>query len=85
MRYYVLSIEHNAEKNAENRTAPKAYDKRDDAIRQFYSTMASDMGNASLDWALVMVINSEMGVEKSEKWVREAEPIVEVVEESVEE
>lgn len=39
--------------------------------------MADDMGNASLDWALVMVINSEMGVDKSEKWVREAEHIVE--------
>lgn len=82
MRFYLFSVQHNMEKDSENRTAPKAFDKREDAIRQFYSTMASDMGNSTLDWSIVMVINSEMGIEKAEKWVREdsislAEEVVE--------
>lgn len=83
MRYYVLAIQYNVEKEAENRTAPKAFDKREDAIKEYHAQMAKDMGNATLGWSLCMVINSEMGIEAKEKWVREVELVIEpeVVEE----
>lgn len=83
MRYYVLAIQHNMEKDEENRTAPKAFNTLNDAIKAFHKQLADDMGNATLDWSLCMIINSDCGIYKSEKWVREVEPIVEEVVEKV--
>lgn len=71
MRYYVLSIHYNKVKQAENRTAPKSFDKREDAIKEFHSQMSKDMDNETIAWSICMVINSAMGVEKSERWDEE--------------
>lgn len=70
MRFYLVSIQHNMEKDAENRTVPKAYDTLDEAVAEFHTQMGKDMNNASLDWAVHMVINSEGGIHRNEKWVR---------------
>lgn len=78
MRYYVLSIQYNKAAQAENRTVPKAFDKREDAIKEFHSQMAKDMGNSTLGWSICMVINSAMGIEKAERW--DAEQTAEVAE-----
>lgn len=74
MRYYVLSIQYNRVAQAENRTVPKAFDKRENAIKEFHSQMAKDIDNDTLGWSFCMVINSAMGIEASEKWEREVEP-----------
>ena len=79
MRYYVLSIQFNKDAQAENRTAPKAYDSRNDAVKEFHNQLSTDMGNPTLGWSICMVINSAMGVEMQEKYVAD------VVEETVEE
>lgn len=68
MRYYVFSVQFNKDAKAENRTVPKAFDKREDAIKEFHRQMESDMGNATLGWSICMVINSAMGIEKMERW-----------------
>lgn len=73
MRFYVFSVQHNAEKNSENRSVPKAYNTRNEAIAEFHRELAADMGNATLDWSLVMVINSAMGIEAKERWDRTPE------------
>ena len=78
MRYYVLSIQFNNDAQAENRTAPKAYDSRNDAVKEFHNQLSNDMGNHTLSWSICMVINSAMGVEMQEKYVAD------VVEETVE-
>lgn len=69
MRYYVFAVQYNKIVQAENRTVPKAYDKRDDAIAEWHRQLASDMKNETLGWSLCMVINSEGYVEKNEKWI----------------
>lgn len=71
MRFYVLSIQYNREKEAENRTAPKGFDKLEEAIAEFHSQLAKDMKNDTLGWSLCMVINSDGGIHKNEKWTRE--------------
>lgn len=71
MRYYVLAIQHNKEKDAENRTAPKAYDKRDDAVAEYHRQLSVDMKNDTLDSTLVMLINSTGAVERVETWTEE--------------
>lgn len=70
MRYYVLSIQYNQEKEAENRSVPKAFDTLGDAIAEFHSQMAKDMNNATLGWSLCMVIDSNGYVVRNEKWTR---------------
>lgn len=74
MRFYVLAIQYNKEKEAENRTAPKAYDTLNDAKKEFHSQLSRDMGNETLGWSLVMIINSEGMVYASEKYVANVQP-----------
>lgn len=69
MRFYVFSVQYNKDAQAENRSVPKAFDNRNDAIKEFHSQLAKDMGNATLGWSLCMVINSDMGIEASEKYI----------------
>ena len=79
MRYYVFSVETNKE-GVENRSQPKAYDTRNEAVRQYHKTLSEDMGNSNIATAIVMVINSAMGVEVSEKYVADVEPQTEPTE-----
>lgn len=74
MRYYLITIQYNKDKDAENRTIPKAYDTKDEAIAAFHKQMGADMTNPTLGWALNMVINSEGGIIKNEKWSVTPEP-----------
>ena len=69
MKYYVLSIQCNKETKNENRSAPKSFNSRNDAIKEFYRQLSSDMGNAMIGWSICMLINSAMGVEMSEKYI----------------
>lgn len=71
MRYYVVTIQHNADADAENRSVPKAYDSKNDAIREFHRQLASDMGNAIIDWSLCLIFDSRMEIIVAEKYVRE--------------
>lgn len=73
MRFYVLAIQYNKEKEAENRTAPKAFDTLNDAKKEFHSQLAKDMGNETLGWSLVMIINSDGMVYTSEKYIADVE------------
>ena len=77
MRYYVFAIQYNKEAKAENRTAPKGYDSRNEAVREFHRQLSQDMSNSTLGWSLCMVINSDRGIEMSEKWVEEPASVVE--------
>lgn len=82
MRYYLVSIQYNKEAKAENRTVPKAFDSRDEAIAEFHKQMGNDMKNATLGWALSIVFDSNCGIVKEEKWVEEVKPTVEPTEEA---
>jgi len=75
MRFYVLAIQYNKEAGAENRTAPKAYNTRNEAVAEFHRQLAADMKNATLGWSLCMVINDAMGIEAQEKYVADETPI----------
>lgn len=77
MRYYLVTIQYNKDKGAENRTAPKAFDNVDDAIAAFHKQMGNDMTNDTLAWALSMVFNSEGGIIRNEKWTRPVEEVTE--------
>ena len=68
MRYYLFTIQHNKDKGAENRPAPRAFDTRNDAVCAYHAQIANDMANPTLDWSINMIINSAMGVEMSEKF-----------------
>lgn len=74
MRYYLFTVQHNMEKNAENRSAPRGFDNRNSAIAAYHAQIANDMNNQTLDWSINMIINSAMGVEMSEKFEREYIP-----------
>lgn len=77
MRYYVISVQHNWEANAENRSVPKAYDSKNEALKEFHRQLAADMGNDTLDWSICVIINSENFVIMQEKYIRDIPPMVE--------
>lgn len=82
MRYYLVTIQYNKEKEAENRTVPKAFDDVESAIAEFHTQMGKDMKNDTLGWALSIVFDSNGGIIRDEKWVANVvEPEPEVVEE----
>ena len=76
MRHYLFTIQHNMEKNAENRVAPRGFDSEEEAVAEFHVQMGKDMKNSTLDWALNMVINEVGGIVKNERWTRYVEPTV---------
>lgn len=80
MKYYLVTIQFNAEKGQTNRTIPKEFDNVNDAIAEFHSQMGKDMKNATLGWATSIVFNSEGGIIRDERMDREYVP--EVVEEA---
>ena len=86
MRYYVVSVQHNKEKDSENRSVPKAFDTELQARQAFHAQLGSDMGNAVLDWSVCMVFTELGSVIASERWEApvpeptpepEPEPVVE--------
>ncbi|MBQ0112774.1 MAG: hypothetical protein KBT03_06570 [Bacteroidales bacterium] len=81
-RFYVVTIQYNKEKQAENRTVPMAFDTLAEATKQFHSQMAKDMGNATLGWSVTVIMDSNGSLRRSEKWEAEEvqeEPIEEIV------
>ena len=89
MRYYVFTVQHNWEADAENRTVPKAFDSLNEAKAEFHNQLGKDIKNATLDWSLAMIINSDGGIEDVERYwgpeklpVPEPEPEPEVPEEA---
>ena len=71
MRYYVIAIQHNKEADAENRSVPKAYDSKLSAKQEFHRQLGVDMNNATLDWGIVSILNSDGYLEATEKWERQ--------------
>ena len=78
MRYYVVSVQHNKDRDAENRSVPKAFDTELQARQAFHAQLGSDMGNAALDWSVCMIFTDIGSVIASERWeAPEPEPVVE--------
>ena len=78
MRYYVVSVQHNKDKDTENRSVPKAFDTELQARQAFHAQLGSDMGNAVLDWSVCMIFTDIGSVIASERWeAPEPEPVVE--------
>lgn len=68
MRYYVVVVQHNKEKNAENRSVPKAFDTLNEAKQAFYEQLGKDMANTTLDWSVAYIMDSDGNVRLTEKW-----------------
>lgn len=86
MRYYVVSVQHNKDKDLENRGVPKAFDTELQARQAFHALLGSDMGNAVLDWSVCMIFTDIGSVIASERWEAQApepEPTPETVTEEV--
>ena len=77
MRYYVVSIQHNKDKDAENRSVPKAFDTELQARQAFHAQLGSDIGNATLEWSVCMIFTDIGSVIASERWEAPVpEPVV---------
>ena len=72
MRYYVLVIQQTP--SGENRSTPKAFDTKNDAVAEFHSQLAKDMKNTNVTSSIVMLIDSDGAVHRSEKYVADATP-----------
>lgn len=84
MRYYVIAIQYNRVAEAENRTAPKAYNTLDEAVAEFHRQMGADMKNDTLGWTLCIVTDSNGFIHRKERWTRPVEIVEEVIEETEE-
>ena len=69
MRFYVSAIQHNKEKNAENRVAPTAYDDEFVAETAFFDKLATDRKDTTLDWGVAVFFSTE-GVLNFKFWQR---------------
>lgn len=79
-RFYVLTIQYNKVAQAENRTAPKAYDDMLSAKQEYHAQLGKDMANVTLGWSVVYILDSFGNVLESERWTREEEPTPEIAE-----
>lgn len=77
MRYYVVSVQHNKEKDAENRSVPKAFDTELQARQAFHAQLGDDMSNTTLDWSVCMIFTDIGSVIASERWEAPEQGIVE--------
>ena len=68
MRYYVVSVQHNKEKDTENRSVPKAFDTELQARQAFHAQLGSDMSNVALDWSVCMIFTDIGLVIATERW-----------------
>lgn len=68
MRYYVVSVQHNKEKDAENRSVPKVFDTELQARQAFHAQLGDDMSNTTLDWSVCMIFTDIGSVIASERW-----------------
>ena len=68
MRYYVVSVQHNKEKDTENRSVPKAFDAELRARQAFHAQLGSDMSNVALDWSVCMIFTDIGSVIATERW-----------------
>lgn len=70
MKFYLTTIQYNKEKDAENRTVPKAYTTLEAAEADFFEQVGRDMKNTTLGGSLNYVTNSEGGVypDLKKKW-----------------
>ena len=75
MRYYVVSVQHNKEKDTENRGVPKAFDTELQARQAFHAQLGSDMSNVALDWSVCMIFTDIGSVIATERW-EAPEPVV---------
>ncbi len=76
MRFYVLSIQYNRVAGAENRTVPKAYDTKDDAMAEWHRQLSTDMKNETLGWSLCMVVDefgNTISPKSENRWTRTEE------------
>lgn len=80
-RYYVVAIQYNKDKEAENRTVPKAFNTLDEAVAEFHKQMGADMNNATLGWSISIVFDNDDSIYRNEKWTRAEAEIVEPTEE----
>ena len=77
MRYYVVSVKHNKEKDSESRPVPKAFDTELQARQEFHAQLGSDMSNTVLDWSVCMIFTDIGSVIASERWEAPEQGIVE--------
>ena len=77
MRYYVVSVQHNKEKDEENRSVPKAFDTELQARQAFHAQLGIDMGNGVLDWSVCMIFTDIGSVIASERWEAPEQGVVE--------
>lgn len=68
MRYYLVSVQHNKEKDTENRSVPKAFDTELQARQAFHAQLGSDMSNVALDWSVCMIFTDIGSVIATERW-----------------
>ena len=59
MRYFLQTIQHNAEKQALNYGSPKVYDDIKKAESAFAKQYGTDMDNATLDGSINIVFSTE--------------------------
>lgn len=76
-RFYVLAIQYNRQAEAENRTAPKAFNSYNDAKKEFHNQLSKDMGNATLGWSLCMIIDNFCNVIDKERYVADPPTVIE--------
>ncbi|MBQ0078368.1 MAG: hypothetical protein KBS66_00560 [Eubacterium sp.] len=74
MKYYVIRIITSFDNTETRNIMP--FDTRDEAEIRYHNSISADMSNKDVMKTLVLVLNSEGGIEMSRNWKAEA-PIVE--------
>lgn len=72
-----MFVQHEKEKNAENRVAPSGHNDLKSAQQKFYEQMGKDMKNTTLDWSVGYILDNYGNVIESRYWtdiVEEPEP-----------
>lgn len=79
-RFYVVSIQYNMEKKAENRTVPVPYPTYTKAKTAWHDQLQKDGKNPVIGWSICMVIDNYCNVLETERYDAEVVPEVPVEE-----
>ena len=74
MRYYLVKITFNKVAQAEDRPQPTGYDTLDEALKALHSYMYQNILGETIGWCQGLIINSNAGVERVERWEENTNP-----------
>lgn len=69
--YYLVTIQYNKTKGAENKTVPTTFETLEKATAEFHNQIAKDMKNKDIGWSFSVILDGDGRTVRAEKYAEE--------------